>query len=93
MVLVNVRLDAADARRVKALRDAGVAISTLVRDAIRAEYELRHGAKLDGKKPSQVVAEILAALPDEAARPSRRVDAGDRRALQRHVAAKLRGRR
>lgn len=90
MTLVNVRLEAEDAQRVKALRDAGVALSTLVRDAIRSEYERRlgRGAK---RKPSSVVTEILAALPDEAdAASAPRVDARDRRALRAHVQKRLR---
>ena len=87
--LVNVRLDGEDARRVKALRDAGVPLSTLVRDAIRSEYARRLGAG-SKRKPSAILGEILAALPDEPDMPRPSVDARDRRAVRAHVKAKLR---
>jgi hypothetical protein len=90
MTLVNVRLEAEDAQRVRALRDAGIALSTLVRDAIRSEYERRlgHDAK---RRPSTVVHEILAALPDDAdATSAPKVDARDRRAVRAHIKKRLR---
>lgn len=92
MVLINVRLDEEDARRAKALRGAGVPLSALVRDAIRAEYERRIGRARSGK-PSELLAEILAALPDPVDLPARRVEATDRAAVRRHVAAKLKRKR
>lgn len=92
MVLINVRLDEEDARRAKALRGVGVQLSALVRDAIRAEYERRIGRARSGK-PSELLAEILAALPDPVDLPARRVDASDRAAVRRHVAAKLKRKR
>lgn len=87
MTLVNVRLEPEDALRVKALRDAGVQLSTLVRDAIHAEYD-RRIRPAGTRKPSEVLADILAALPDSDSGP--RIDTTDRRAVKKHIAAKLR---
>jgi len=92
MTLVNVRLEAEDARRVKALREAGVVISALVREAIRAEYEKRVAPRAGRRRPSEVVEEILAALPDDGTIPPP-VDATDRRAVREHIAARLRRKR
>ena len=91
MVLVNVRLDADDARRVKALREAGIPLSPLVREAIRSEYERRIAAPQGAVAPSAIIAAVIAALPDhEHDGNAPRVDATDRRAVRRHVRAKLR---
>jgi hypothetical protein len=91
MALLNVRLDAGDARRAKALRDEGVAISALVRDAIRAEYDSRIARSRGRRRPSLVVAAILASLPDPPEMPPRSFEPTDRRAVRRHVVTKLRG--
>jgi hypothetical protein len=93
MPLLNVRLDAEDARRAKALRGAGVPISTLVRAAIRAEYDRRIAGRVGAGRPSRIVAGILASLPDPADLPARPLEASDRRALRRHVVRKLARRR
>lgn len=92
MSLLNVRLDEADARMAAALRKAGVPMSTLVRDAIRAEYARRIASTVKGR-PSAIVAEILASLPDPPDMPPREVSIADRRAVRRHIAAKLERRR
>ena len=93
MSLVNVRLSPDDARRAAALRKAGIQISDVVREAIRAEYLRSRAAKPDKRRPSLIVKEILEALPDPADMPDRAVDPSDRHAVRRHIAAKLRGRR
>lgn len=93
MSLVNVRLSPDDARRAAALRKAGIQISDVVREAIRAEYLRSCAAKPDKRRPSIIVKEILEALPDPADMPDREVDPSDRHAVRRHIAAKLRGRR
>jgi hypothetical protein len=93
MALLNVRLDPEDTRRAKALREAGIRISTVVRNAIRAEYDKRLGAAARAKKPSKIVADILTALPSPADSLRPRIDARDRRALRRVVATKLRRQR
>lgn len=88
MALVNVKLQAEDVERVRALRASGVRLSDLVRAAIRAEY-VRRVRPAGTRKPSEVVRRILDALPRDpgtAARPA----ATDRRAVRAFVAAKLR---
>jgi hypothetical protein len=90
MSLLNVRLSPDDARRAAELRKAGVQISDVVREAIRAEY-LRMRSALGGKRrPSRIVGEILDALPDTPDVPRVVVDTSDRHAVRRHIAAELR---
>jgi hypothetical protein len=91
--LVNVRLSPDDARRAAELREDGVQISDVVREAIRAEHLRRRPGKPGNRRPSLLVKEILAALPDTADMPPLAVDTTDRHAVRRHIAAKLRGRR
>ena len=71
----------------------GIQISDVVREAIRAEYLRRRPGKPGKRRPSLLVKEILAALPDPADIPSPAVDTTDSRAVRRHIAAKLRGER
>jgi hypothetical protein len=89
MPLLNVRLAPEDARRAKALRAKGVAISTLVRAAIRAEYDRRVVGGRRRSRPSRILAEILADLPDPPDLPPTEIDRTDRRAVRRHIAARL----
>lgn len=93
MPLLNVRLSADDARRAAALREDGIQISDVVREAIRAEYLRRRPGKLGKRRPSVLVKEILAALPDAPDIPGPAVDTRDRRAVRRHIAGKVRGAR
>jgi hypothetical protein len=93
MPLLNVRLSPQDAQRAKALREAGVEISAVVRSAIRVEYEKRVSAPRRGKKPSHLVEDILRALPDPKGLPVRTFDARDRRAVRKTISSKLRRRR
>ncbi len=90
---LNVRLGAEEARMAAALREAGVPISALVRDAIRAEYERRIARPSTARLPSQIMADILAALPDPADLAPRSFASNDRRAVTAHIAAKLARRR
>lgn len=87
---LNVRLDAQDARRTKALREAGVNISTLVRTAIRDAYNEHLGAVASRGKRSAIVNAILEALPDPEDLNPQRIEAADRRGLRRRARAKLR---
>lgn len=93
MPLINVRLSVDDARRAAALRDAGVQVSDVVREAIRAEYLRRRPQALEAGRPSAIVTAILDELPDETEGADERVDTRDRRAVRRQVVAKLRRRR
>ncbi len=89
MKLLNVRLDADDARLVSQLRQAGVEISGIVREAIRAEHGRRVGRR-GRPRPAEVMAAIYAALPDPPGLPRRRYDMRDRRAARRAIVRKLR---
>jgi hypothetical protein len=91
--LLNVRLSSDDGRRVAELREDGIRISDVVREAIRAEYLRRRPGQQGGRRPSLVLKEILAALPDPADMPRRTVDPADRYAVRRHIVAKLNRRR
>jgi len=94
MPLLNVRLSADDARRAAELREDGIQISDIVREAIRAEYLRRRDAHASTRRrPSLIVSEILAALPDPEGPRRPVVDTTDRRAVRRHIADKLRSRR
>ena len=93
MALVNVRLDAEDARRVAELRRAGVRISTLVRRAIRAEHEQRVGKRAGGRAAAAVLARLYADLPDTPDVEPRGFDLRDRRAFRAAVEKRARRRR
>ena len=93
MKLLNVRLGEDDARKVARLRQAGVQISRVVREAIRAEHDRRIGRRETPRHPAEIMAEIYAAYPDPPGLPARRVDLRDRRAVRRAVLARMRRRR
>jgi post-segregation antitoxin (ccd killing protein) len=92
MKLLNVRLDEDDARRAGELRKAGVQISRLVRDAIRAEHDERIGKRRKRKGARDIIARIYAEHPDPPGLPRRRFDLRDRRAVRRAIGPRL-GRR
>jgi hypothetical protein len=85
--LINVRLEAEDAGKVRALKERGVELSAIVRKAIRSEYSRRvvSPAHTDA---AQVLREIYATYPAAPA-PRRTFDVHDRRsfaaAIGRHV--------
>jgi hypothetical protein len=90
MPLLNVRLSPQDAERARALREAGIEISAVVRSAIRVEYDKRVSTPRRGKKPSRLVKEILNAVPDPKVLPIRGFDIRDRRATRAAISSKLR---
>jgi hypothetical protein len=91
MSLLNVRLGPEEERMAAALRSAGVAISGVVREALRAEYERRIGGERR-LKGSEVVGAILESLPDPPGLPPREFSLADRHAVRSHVRATLSGR-
>ena len=93
MALVNVRLDAEDARRVAELRRAGVRISTIVRQAIRAEHEKRLAKRAGGRTAAALLARIYADIPDTPDVEPRGFDLRNRRAVRAAVARRRRRRR
>jgi post-segregation antitoxin (ccd killing protein) len=78
MKLINVRLDAEDARKAAQLRRKGVQISAIVREAIRAEYERRRTRKRGERKASDVVDAIIARHPRADDEPPRDYNVHDR---------------
>ena len=89
--LVNVRLDEERLRKVRRLRENGIAVSDVLRDAIDARF-----AELSARRTRRDVRAILAdiyarypAQPDE--RPLT-YDVNDRRAARRAILRKLRRR-
>ena len=86
MKLLNVRLDDEDARKAVRLRQAGVQLSRVVREAIRAAYDRQLGGRAPRRDPGEIMAEIYAAYPDPPGLPPRRLDLRDRRAVRRAVA-------
>ena len=77
--LVNVRLGPEDAMKVRVLRKRGVELSSLVRQAVRAEYAKRIGVG-SGRDAVAMVREIYSEHPPQKASP-RTFDVHDRRAF------------
>jgi hypothetical protein len=93
--LVNVRLDEERLRKAKRLRESGIALSDLVREAIDARFDgLRTGVKRPGA--DAVMTSILERHPDPPDMPPRTYDVHDGRAARaaiRRRRAPRRGRR
>ena len=91
--LINVRLNAADAAKVRALRKQGVELSTVVREAIRTEYERRRNGAARVARNRALLEKIYAdyPVPEEVLPPP--VDMSDRRARSRYITDQLRRKR
>jgi len=90
MKLVNVRLNPDHARMVARLREAGLSLSPLVRDAIETAYRQHAGVRSSGGRPSRIMDEIYRTHPDPPGRPRPRPDLRDRRAVRRVIRRRLR---
>jgi len=90
--LVNVRLDPERDRKARALRDSGVALSDLVRDAIDRRFDELAGSATPAEVRRRLDA-ILAAHPDPSNLPPREHDPHDRRQVRAVIARRLRRRR
>jgi hypothetical protein len=86
--LVNVRLDAERLRKVQTLRDHGVALSDVLREAIDERFEAvcRSGSKRDVQA---MMTRIFEQYPDPLDLPSRGYDLQDRRAARRAILRRL----
>lgn len=93
MKLLNVRLGPEDAHRAAVLRRDGIAVSRIVREAIRVAYERRAGERHRGRRASAVMAEIYREHPDAPGQPPAVRDLRDRRAVRRAIRARLARRR
>jgi hypothetical protein len=85
--LVNVRLDDARLRKVRRLRDQGVPLADLVREAIDTKYGELAGPAAE--HASDVVRRILEAHPDPDRPPSRDYDVHDRQAARSAIRRRL----
>jgi hypothetical protein len=89
MKLLNVRLNDEDARIADHLRRAGVEISSLVREALRAEYARRKNGRKDRRPASEILSEIYARNPAPPDDPARDYDVHDRNQAREAILRKL----
>jgi hypothetical protein len=87
--LLNVRLSPDDARKAAALRKDGIAVSCLVREAIRTAYDKRPGAREGGRRASAIIAEIYREHPDPPGRRRAANEPRNRRGVRRVIRARL----
>ena len=86
--LINVRLDTERLRKAQALRERGVALSDVVREAIDERFlELRSASRPDAKA---IIRRIFDQYPDPPDLPPREYDVHDRRAARRAILGTLR---
>ncbi|MGH9619616.1 MAG: hypothetical protein ACRD45_07915 [Bryobacteraceae bacterium] len=89
--LVNVRLDEERLRKTRMLREQGLALSDVVREAIDERFE-RAVRSRKVSDTEQIVRRIFEQYPDPAGLPSRGYDVQDRKAARAVIVAKLRHR-
>ena len=89
--LVNVRLDEARQRKARTLRENGVTLSDVVRDAIDDRFEALCAPKKH-RGMRRLVAEIFEKYPDAANVPQRSYDVHDRQQAAQAIRRSL-GRR
>ena len=87
--LVNVRLNAEHLRKARALRERGVVLSDLVREAIDERFEDLSRSERP-RDATAVIARILEQHPDPPDLPPRRYDVRDRKAARDAILRKLR---
>lgn len=87
--LVNVRLDDKRVRKVETLRERGLSLSAVVREAIDARFAAldRPGSPRDA---GAIVGRIFDRYPDPPGQAPRRYDVHDRRAARTAILRKLR---
>lgn len=88
--LLNVRLSPEHAGMASQLRKDGVAISTIVRDAIRAAYKQRGAHRTGRRRASEIMASIYREYPDPPGLPHETRDLRDRRGMRRAIRQRLR---
>ena len=82
------RLDEERLRKARMLRESGVTLSTLVRDAIDTRFEALVGSGHD-RDLTAVIEQIFEQHPDPPGLPARGYDVHDRRAARRAITGKL----
>ena len=86
--LVNVRLDSDRVRKVRTLRQCGIKLSDLVREAIDARFlRIRNKSRADVKA---LIRRIFEQYPDPLSLPPRDYDVHDRRAARQAIVGRLR---
>jgi hypothetical protein len=89
--LINVRLDADRLRKAQRLRERGLALSDVVREAIDDRYsKVQFGARSDARA---IIQRIFEQYPDPPELPRRDYDVHDRRAARQAILRKIRRRR
>jgi hypothetical protein len=89
--LVNVRLDTERVRKAQTLRERGIALSDVVREAIDERFlALRSESRPDVKA---VIRRIFDQYPDPPDLPPREYDVHDRHAARKAILGKVRPRR
>jgi hypothetical protein len=91
--LLNVRLGPDDARLAAQLREAGVPISRIVREALRTAHERHAAVRGPRRRPSQIMAEIYRDHPDPPGTRRGKRDLTVRAAVRREIRRRLRRRR
>ena len=86
--LVNVRLDEQRLERARRLRDNGIALSDLVRDAIDRRYEQLVKSSR-GRDVEAIMKEIYEQYPDPPGLPPRSYDVHDRHEAMSAILRKL----
>ena len=87
--LVNVRLDEERLRKAQTLRESGVALSDLVREAIDERFDELAGSGT-ARDVKAVMERIFEQYPDPPDRPPRGYDVHDRDEARRAIIGKLR---
>lgn len=90
--LVNVRLDEEHLRKVRELRERGVALADVVRDAINDRYSELSRSLEPGDVRAAVNA-VFERFPDEPGLPARGYDVHDRRQARGAIRGRLQRRR
>jgi hypothetical protein len=89
MKLVNFRLSDEDAAKVQVLREGGVRMSDLLRQAIRTAYVTRARPLPPPKEIRAILQKIQETYPDPPNLPPRGFDLRDRKAVSAHIAARI----
>jgi len=86
--LINVRLDGEHLRKARALRERGIVLSDLMRDAIDSTFEVVMGAEQPGNV-QRMITEIFERYPDPEDLPPRDYDVHDREAAREAIRRKM----
>ena len=87
--LINVRLDEERVRKAQTLRERGVSLSEVVREAIDERFLALRPSEAE-RDVTALVSQIFERYPDPADLPERDYDVHDRHAARRAILRKLR---